>query len=126
MGQITMKVGRVGDITGDSEGWDTSFVGFIFDTPEWVEACMGECTDEELERVLRSEVEEYAAYLEGNVHGFRVTDDVLGTNESCYGFVGDRKYCEGEMLMVLKGAVEDRVKEDSERQYWIEREVMTV
>ena len=59
-----------GDVTHpfDTDRWDTSFVGFIYDTPEGVKQCLGDnATDEEIEAALRSEVAVYASYLEGDV-----------------------------------------------------------
>ena len=46
----------------DTDRWDTSFVGFIFDTPEGVKQCIGDdATDEQIEQALRAEVKVYAS-----------------------------------------------------------------
>jgi hypothetical protein len=92
---ITMRAGaNVNDLAsrgrfmGDDAGWDTSLVGFIFDTPENL-AETG-CPRDQIEEALRAEVEEYAQYLEGAVCGFVVrdteTDECL---DSCWGFYDD-------------------------------------
>lgn len=125
---ITMRVGHVGSITGDAEGWDTSFVGFYFDTPDGVKECMGECSDDkQIEAALRQEVETYASYLEGDVTCWNVEDfDLPQSAEGCGGYIGSIKECRSEMLFALKSAIKGRIKENKERQYWLEREVETV
>jgi hypothetical protein len=116
---ITMKIGHVGDIMGDSAGWDTSFVGFIFDTPETVKECMGDnVTDEQIEEALRQEMDTYASYLEGDVMYFSVQDEETGFHESCFGFVGDHEECERQCFEALESAVERRLAENNEREEW--------
>lgn len=124
---ITMRCGHVGDIAVDSQGWDTSFVGYIFDTPEQVKETMGDdVTDEKIEEALRGEVEIYASYLEGDVCWFGVEDDETNYSESCGGFVGCQDDCEAEMYSNLEDALIRRINEESERAYWLAREVVTV
>ena len=123
---ITMRVGHVGDIMGDSAGWDTSFVGFTFDTPEKVKECMGDnVTDEEIEKALRQEIESYASYLEGDVTRYIVEDDETGYLDSCGGFVGDHKECERQCFEALCQAVVKRLAEQTERAEWNARGVET-
>jgi hypothetical protein len=71
--------------------WDSSQVGYIYTTPERLQEW--QLTTAPVEKVkdyLRGEVEEFSAYLEGNVWGWEIvdlaTDDVV---ESCYGFFGN-------------------------------------
>jgi hypothetical protein len=124
---ITMRCGHVGDIVGDSAGWDTSFVGYIFDTPEQIKECMGDdATDEQIEKALRGEVESYASYLEGDVSWWQVEDEETGFHESCGGYVGDNDYAESECFSNLADALAKRIAEEAERAYWLEREVVTV
>jgi hypothetical protein len=124
---ITMRVGKVGDYPFDSQGWDTSFVGFIYDTPEGVKQCIGkDATDEEIKAALVSEVKAYASYLEGDVTYYYVEDDETGFNEGCGGFVGDSKQCESECFAALEHAIEKRLAEEAERTYWLSRDVQTV
>lgn len=124
---ITMQVGKVGDYPFDSQGWDTSFVGFIFDTPEGVTQCIGDsANDEEIKNALLSEVTVYASYLEGDVTWWSVQDEETDFQEGCGGYVGEHKHTEEECFQALERAIEARVKEDNERAYWLNREVMTV
>lgn len=121
---ITMRVGSVGDITGDSEGWDTSFVGFIYDTPDKLKDC-GDLTDAEIAKSLRAEVEVYAQYLEGDCYYFIVEDELSNSYESCHGFIGHESV-EHEAESYLNWAIERHEKEKSEREFWKNREVVTV
>lgn len=124
---ITMRVGRVGDIVGDAAGWDTSFVGFMFDTPETLKETMGDdVTDEEIEKALRSEMEEYASYLEGDIVYYKVEDDNTNFDEQCGGFVGNHSGCEDECYVAMMEATRLRLIEETERVYWLARDVMTV
>jgi hypothetical protein len=123
---ITMSVGSVGDYPFDSAGWDTSFVGFIYDTPEGVKQCMGDnVPDEDIIKALRQEVEVYASYLEGDVTYYRVEDEETGYDEGCGGYVGDSKHCEDECFASLEGAVEKRLSENKERADMAARDIMT-
>jgi hypothetical protein len=129
---ITMSAGpRVGDVLqksdvrstdrfmGDSAGWDTSFVGFVFDTPEMVKACIGDdATDEQIEAALRDEVKVYASYLEGDVTYYSVQDEETGYHDSCFGFVGDHKHTVDECYASLEHAIEARLAENNERAEW--------
>jgi hypothetical protein len=124
---ITMYVGAKGDYPFDSQGWDTSVVGFIYDTPKQVKGCMGDnVTDEQIEEALRGEVKIYASYLEGDVTWFRVEDEETDFDESCGGFLGCREDCQAECYDALERAIARRLAENAERTYWLEREVMTI
>lgn len=116
-----------GRFMGDDAGWDTSTVGFTFDTPEKVKECIGDnATDEQIQKALEGEVEVYARYLEGDVTYYQVFDEETGYNEGCGGFVGDHDECERQCFSDLEGALVKRLAENRERNYWIEREVLTV
>jgi hypothetical protein len=126
---ITMSVGHVGDYPFDSAGWDTSFVGFIFDTPEGIKECMGEgkdLSDEEIIEALRSEVSVYASYLEGDVTFYSVDDFETEYHEGCGGYVGDHKHCEEECFASMESAIERRLEELAERAEWAARDTMTI
>lgn len=124
---ITMRVGRVGDIIGDAQGWDTSFVGFIFDDPKVVKSCFGDnATDEQITYALEQEVKTYAAYLEGNITWYSVDDDETDFQDGCCGFVGDFDYCYKSLLESLETAIEKRLAEQDERAHWAARDVETV
>jgi hypothetical protein len=110
---ITMRVGANvndlasrGRVMGDDAGWDTSLVGFIFDTPENL-AETG-CPRDQIEEALRAEVEEYAQYLEGAVCGFVVRDTETDEHlDSCWGFYDDAD-CMSEGKAVAQHEVEKR------------------
>ena len=136
---ITMSAGpRVGEVIksgdirstgrfmGDDAGWDTSFVGFIYDTPEKVKECIGDdATDEQIEAALRSEVEVYASYLEGDVTCWSVQDDETDFHDACGGYVGDHETCESECFAQLEQAVIKRLAENKERAEWNARDTIT-
>lgn len=137
---ITMSAGpRVGEVLkpgdvrstgrfiGDDAGWDTSFVGFIYDTPESIKECMGDATitDEEIEKALRAEVELYASYLEGDVTCYYVEDEETGFSEGCGGYVGEAKYTEQECFRTLESAIEARLVEEQERADMAARDIIT-
>lgn len=68
----------------DSAGWDSGTVGVIFDTPESREETG--VSDEEIEKILRTEIEEYDKYVRGEIYGYEVGDDRI--SESCWGYLG--------------------------------------
>ena len=115
---ITMRAGNV-TLPWDTDRWDTSFVGFIYDTPEGVEQCIGkDATDEQIEAALRSEVEVYASYLEGDVTCWSVEDDETDFHDACGGYVGDHEHCKSEMFAQLEQAIIKRLGENDERAHW--------
>jgi|HubBroStandDraft_6_1064221.scaffolds.fasta_scaffold81831_2 hypothetical protein len=72
-----------------ADRWDSGLVGFVFDTPDGVKECIGDdATSEQIEAALRAEVAYYDTYLRGEVYGYVVTAPD-GTEDSCWGFVGD-------------------------------------
>ena len=121
---ITMRAGDV-TLPWDTDRWDTSFVGFIYDTPEGVKECIGEATDEQIEAALRDEVSTYASYLEGDVTYFDVSDEETGFAEGGGGFVGCAEECESECIAILKSAIEARLAEHEERAHWAARDTIT-
>jgi hypothetical protein len=124
-GGITMSAGHV-RFPLDPQGWDTSFVGFVFDTPEMVKACIGDdATDDQIEAALRGEIEEYASYLEGDVTWWSVQDDETAFHESCGGYVGSHDYCQSECRSALESAVEARLAEVAERAEMAARGMVT-
>lgn len=81
-----------GTFAEDSQGWDTSLVGVIFDTEE-TRKDTG-VSLEHVEEALSQEVETYSQYLRGEVYGYtieRVKTCNMGeehreTVDSCYGY----------------------------------------
>jgi len=73
--------------------WDSGQVGFIFATREkvlrtWGAKRMTERIRNLALEALRSEVEEYDAYLTGDVYGYIVEDQDGEELDSCWGFIG--------------------------------------
>lgn len=68
----------------DPGGWDTSQVGFIFDTARTREECGTPL--ERIEECLRGEVATYSQYLQGEVYVFIVEDKRGDIYSSCGGF----------------------------------------
>lgn len=64
---------RRGHFISDPQGWDTSSVGFIFDTERTREQTG---TPLDVETALQEEVKYYAMYLEGDVWGYRLEEKV--------------------------------------------------
>jgi len=123
---LTMYVGSVGDYPFDQAGWDSSFVGFIYDTPENVKECMGDdVSDDDIEKALRSEVKVYASYLEGDIACFFVNDDESDYHDGCGGYVGDHERCEQDCFEALEHAIEARLAEMQERADAAARDIIT-
>lgn len=61
---------RSGRFAGDGQGWDTSYVGFLFDTA--AARARWEIDPGRVEEILRREVAAYDAYLTGDVWDVRV------------------------------------------------------
>lgn len=89
-GGITMNT------TGFSCQWDSGMVGYVYTTKEILDnlGCVYN-SREEVEEILKSEVELYDKYLKGEVYGFSIVeyDEKYGNEydeiDSCWGFYGD-------------------------------------
>ena len=114
------------DYHADTDRWDTSFVGFIFDTPEKVKECIGDdATDDQIKKALEQEVKVYAIYLEGDVTWYRVDDEETNYGDSCGGYVGDTDYCESECFGSMESAIVKRLAENEEKAHWAARDTIT-
>lgn len=122
-----------GRFIGDEAGWDTSHVGFIYATQARKDELGVPDGVEEVERQLRNEVEEYDTYLRGEVFYIVVRDadgndlsDTYPDHEfNVGGFLGC-EHAESEAKDMLATGVELFKREKAERQFWLEREVVTV
>jgi hypothetical protein len=85
--------------TGFSCRWDSGQVGWIYVSKERIIEEYGDASKESVEkarRVLESEVETYAQYLEGDVYGFEIVKQEQCDHghvhekheDSCWGFYG--------------------------------------
>lgn len=114
-----------GRFIGDSAGWDTSWVGFICDTPKGLEETGADPDPTNIVTQLLAEVEEYDTYLRGDIYGY-VTFDAEDeqTDDSCWGLLG-WEYAQEAANEALDNAVASQAKENRERAYWLAREVAT-
>jgi hypothetical protein len=93
--------------------WDSGQVGVIFAEREKVlkefsRRALTRALRAKVEAELRSEVETYDQMLTGEVYGYVVKKDGK-TEESCWGFYGDMKYCIDEAKGVAEGLARDVV-----------------
>lgn len=116
-----------GRFVGDDAGWDTSMVGFIYDTPEQVKECIGEdATDEQIEACLKGEVQTYASYLEGDIAYYSIYDTETDYTDGCTGFIGDSDGCEQQCFEGLAQAIVKRLDEIKERAEMAARDIITI
>ena len=101
--------------------WDSGQVGFIYASRKdvldnWSIKRVSPKRKEQVERMLREQVEEYDQYLRGDVYGFRVVKPVkceeCGNEEeevveSCWGFYGDDPKENGMMSDISDELVEE-------------------
>lgn len=114
-----------GRFIGDSAGWDTSWVGFICDTPKGLKDTGADPDTTNIVTQLLAEVEEYDMYLRGEVYGIKAYDaEGDETDDSCWGFLG-HEHVTAEANEVLDRLVAQQAKENRERAYWLAREVVT-
>ena len=86
----------------DAQGWDTTMIGFAYNTKAQLEAFGNDSESEDLTKHLEAEIDSYNDYLSGNCWGFIVageTDD----EDSCWGFLGDIEYCKSEAEAIAGG-----------------------
>lgn len=112
----------------DTDGWDTSFVGFVVVREEHIAEAMGTdwkkyLTPEWVSEAVNGEVEEYARYLEGDCYGYVVADNTP-FNDSCWGFIGF-KYAKEQANEAAEDAAKQMAEERKERAEWAARDVMT-
>jgi hypothetical protein len=128
-GGISMRAGTFGSAPGYPYNceWDAGMVGIVFDTAETRAECgWEERSDEEIEADLRSEINVYDEYLQGNIRWYRVEDDETGYDDGCGGMLGDDGYVDDETYASLTRAVVDRLAELAERGEWASRDVVTL
>lgn len=94
-GGITMRVGP------PTDRWDSGYVGYIVATPEKIREVYGvkritAKVRAQAEAGLKSEVETYDEYLQGNVWGY-VLEGGPADGDSCWGFLGSDDSTVGAM-----------------------------
>ena len=81
---LSMWVGT--PYTDSYRSWDSSFVGAIVAFTE--DIVKEGISADNVEEILRSEVDVYDQYLRGDIYGFDIQKDDEETVESCFGFYG--------------------------------------
>lgn len=90
-------------------GMDSGQVGWIYITEgkarrEWGKDLSPLELTEIATKYLTSEVKIYNSYLSGEVYGYAVSDPQGEEVDSCWGFIGDMKYCIDEAKSVVDHA----------------------
>jgi hypothetical protein len=67
---------------------DTSFVGIAYAIDSDFEKLGYRQSEQEIKKVIKESVSNYADYLFGNVYGYTITNIEGNDLESCFGFVG--------------------------------------
>jgi len=85
---IALSTGSFGD------PWDSGQLGWIVATPDairknFMTKRITKKVREKVELCLKSEIATYSSYVEGDVWGFVVEDEVGNHVDSCWGFIGD-------------------------------------
>lgn len=108
---IALSTSRRGQF---ADTWDSGWAGVMACTIDEARKWLGDnCTIEEIEKHLESEVEELDHFCQGEVYGFTLYDED-GTEEDSVGYyVGDIDYC----LECAKGMVDAYEKYEYERQF---------
>lgn len=115
-----------GRFAGDDAGWDTSFIGFVFDTADTRKACG--CEDWDADRIresIEAEIETYDQFIRGEVYGYTLHHNGERLEDSCWGFIG-YECVEEEAKAAAEYAAHQVAREEREARYWLEREVLTV
>lgn len=113
---------------GDEAGWDTSFIGFAFDSAESRErtGCDGkDWPDERIKESIESELDEYGKFIAGAVYGYVIVDEEDNQLASEWGFIGT-EVVEQEAKWAAESCAEDVKHEREEAAYWRDREVLTI
>lgn len=108
---ITINVGKAGDYGFDSAGWDSTDVGFIWTTKARVEE-LG-APEKDIEKQLRTEVEEYDSYLRGEVYEYAITNEDGETIAGCGGMIGGLEWVMEEAKAEAEALAPDEVFVDA-------------
>jgi hypothetical protein len=110
--------------------WDSGQVGFIYaekkDIREnWMCKNVTKKRHQQAIDLLVAEVSEYDSYLTGEVYGYIIEAPDKEHLDSCWGFIGDIKYCREEATASAKSEATfyNKAKRESEMQYGSEHNV---
>lgn len=95
-----------GHPAGDEQGWDSGWVGWLFGTREQITEWG--IDDDEVDKSLRADFEQFAAWVAGDVVGYRITDPDDTVIADCYGFYGSEQFDDetGSMMIECKAIVD--------------------
>lgn len=101
-GGISMSTGSFGD------PWDSGQVGVIYLTretirKEWGWTRITKARRSQLIKYLEAEVEEYDAYISGQVYGYTIENLAGEQLDSCWGFYGETDYMLREARAIVDG-----------------------
>ena len=87
--------------------WDSGQVGFIYAEKEdirknWMRKSVTKKLCQQAIDLLVAEVSEYDSYLTGEVYGYVIEAPDKEHLDSCWGFIGDIKYCREEATAAAK------------------------
>lgn len=87
--------------------WDSGQVGYIFISKSKIRKEYGvkrisPKLKKQVENNLKSEVEIYSSWANGEIYGFSVEDENGESLESCWGFIGEVDYCISEGVDIAK------------------------
>jgi len=106
--------------SGSCAGWDSfdsGQLGFVYASYEDIKKAYNEkrITEKVLNKAathLISEVNEYDSYLRGEIYGYKIIDTVSGDElDSCWGFLGEHKYCLEEARNIAEYWYNEKQKE---------------
>jgi hypothetical protein len=109
--------------------WDSGQVGYIYMTrkkalKEYGKKILTKQLRAKIEKYMQGEVETYDSYLRGEAYGFIVKDKKDEEIESCWGFLGDMKYCIDEAKSTIDCAISYNLKKHIEQvKTWIKNKV---
>lgn len=96
---VTIRTRGFGDV--DPQGWDWGQIGFIFTSLAILrKAGFKRPTRKQAEKILRSEVETYSAYVSGEVYGFVITNPDGSEGDSSWGY-----YCIKDAVEAAKESI---------------------
>ena len=106
--------------------WDSGQVGFVqVPRKKMIEEFGGKIFTQRLKKIAlkhaQGEVQEMDSYLTGEVYGYDIDDG----DDSCWGFIGDIKYCIEEAKGAVDCIVKHNIKEHCKKlRQWIENKVL--
>lgn len=110
----------------DPGGWDTSFIGYIvidYATirKEYSVKHVTKSVKERAYKLMQAEVEEYSAYLSGDVFGYVIEDPFGDEVDSCWGYIG-WDLSGKDMLKECEAIIDHHITKQSEEEVEMHKE----